>query len=331
MSPAIIYLYLSVAAISLLLISILLEVERLPTRTEMKWIASFLLASLKSAFYSSLKKWFKPTKRVKTMNLTSIPPSQWANLPLIQKYQHFLRRKFQEMENMYYPFIKELLHKLEDLGEIHPDSIPDFNIHNFTFLTEWQHGEVSTEYVLSLLKSLNLQNCAEKTICRRLRNFMHGKQKLLSYTYIKAVHDNLEAKCVPLHLKYLEMLVKYFEKMHEIDKAQIKLTWIEQIFTGTGENKIRAREITLNQMYREINSGIIPHNEYKYTIGDNIMVLDEYLTANDMACHWIFGPKQYIDLLKTRFKVSETMDISHEKDYVKRLVGKYVNDSVVRN
>lgn len=258
------------------------------------------------------------------MKLTIIPADEWQRMPIIQRYQHFMRRKFQEMENVYYPFTDELTQKLDDLGEIHPEHMPDFTLNNFTFIREWQYGDVSTSYVLGLLKGMNLQNVAEKTVCRRLRNFMLGKEKLDSYHYIKVVHDQLQVKCVPLYLKYLEMLVKYFEKMDEIDKKQVRLTWIEQTFKKDGEITSRAREITLNQMFRELDNGIIPHNDHKYVVGDNVIVFDEDQAEDTLACHWIFGPKHYIKLLKTQFKVEETMDLAQEKEYIKKLIGTYI-------
>lgn len=249
-------------------------------------------------------------------------------MPIIQRYQHFLRKKFQEMENFYYPQIQELQDKLEDLGEIQPQHIPDFGLHTFSFLKEWQYGEVSSEYVYKLLKGMNLASVAEKTICRRLRNFMEGKERLDSYIYIKAAHDSLQVKCAPLYLKYLECLVKYFEKMAEIDKKQVRLTWIEQIFKKDGSVASRAREISLNQMHREIDSNIIPHNDHKYMVGNNVIVFDEDLANEDLACHWVFGPQNYIELLKTSFKVTETMDCAEDKAYVQKLIGTFIHDGL---
>lgn len=257
-----------------------------------------------------------------------IPQDEWQRMPIINRYRHFMRRKFQEMENVYYPHIEELIEKLDDLGEINPEHIPDFSLYIFSFIREWEYGDVSTEYVLKLLRGMNNNNCAEKTVCRRLRNFMAGKENLDSYKYIKAVHDQLQVKCVPLYLKYLEMLTKYYEKMHEIDKKQVPLTWIEQTFKKDGEVLARAREITLNQMFKDIESNILPHNDHRYSVGDNIIVFDEDLAENALACHWIFGPKEYIKLLKTEFKITETMDLASEKEYIKKLIGTFIHDGV---
>lgn len=259
------------------------------------------------------------------MNKTTIiPADEWQRMPIIARYQHWMRRKFQEMENCYYPHINELVEKLDDLGEIHPEHIPDFGLHTFTFIKDWQYGDVSSEYVLSILKGMNHESVAEKTVCRRLRNFALGKEKLDSYSYIQAVHDSLHVKCVPLYLKFLEMQTKYFEKMVEIDKKQVRLMWIEQVFKKNGEVTSRGREISLNQMYREIDSNILPHNDHKYVVGDNVIVFDEDLAEDDLACHWIFGPKNYISLLKNSFKVKETMDVVDEKAYIQRMIQGFI-------
>lgn len=325
MLPANIFLYLSVFGSLWLLILILFELEPWPTLTEMKWIGMFLLALLKNKFYQSLNDWFNYIKRVGTMKTVS--ELEWTHMSIVGRYQHFTRRKFQEMENIYYRHTDDLTQKLEDLGEIDSAFIPNFTLHTFSFLKEWQHGDVNTDYALSLLKGFDLPSVAEKTICRRLQNFMHGKEKSApqSYEYIKAVHDRLLVHCVPLYLKYLEMLVKYFEKMKSIDQTQIRLTWIERIYQNNGEVSTRAKEVTLNQMYREIDSNILPHNDHRYVVGDNIVVFDEDLANEDLACHWVFGPKEYIKILKDRFKITESMSVLDEKDYIKKLIGTYIS------
>jgi len=248
---------------------------------------------------------------------------EFAKMSVVQRWQHYLRRKYQEVENSYYPHVEELVQKLEDLGEIHPDYIPDFTIHTFSFIKEWQYGEVNTAFVLGILSGMNVQSVAEKQITRRLQNFMQGREKTCpqSCEYIKAVIDQLTVKTVPLYQKYLEMLVKYFNKMYEIDRAQVRLSWIEQIFNSNGEVTVQAREITLNQMFRELDATIIRRNEHKYVIGENVVIFDEDPGNENTVVHWIFGPKSYIKILKEQFAVTESMSLVNEKDYLKRLIG----------
>lgn len=252
---------------------------------------------------------------------------EWQRMPIIARHQNFTRRKFQEMENMYYSHIEELIKKLDHFNEIPKVSIPDFTLHTFSFIKEWQYGEVDTKHVYNLLKGMNLPDTAEKTICRRLKNFMNGRgieHAPDSYAHIKAVHDRLQQYCVPLYLKYLELLLRFFEKMYLIDQSQIRLTWIEQIFKKTGEVTVFARDITLNQMYRELDSSIFPNSDHKYILGDNVIVFDENLNNEDTACHWIFGPQAYIAHLKDLFNVVEKMDLSHEKEYLKRVMSTFI-------
>lgn len=322
-----IFLYLSVAAILLPRILALSEQGLWPTATEMRWIVSCLWALLKTKFSQSFTSLLRRTKKVETMSPV-ISIDKWKKMPIIDRYQHFLRRKFQEVENVYYPHVDELTKKLVDLAEINPEHIPDFSLHTFTFLREWECGDVTTRYVLDLLKNMNLSDCAEKTVCRRLRNFMTGKEKLDSYMYITAVHDRLKLVCVPMYLSYLEMLLKYFEKLYEIDKRQVKLTWIEQTFLKTGEVTYKATDISLNQIFKEIDSNIVPYNGNKYSVGDNILVFDEDVPDNPLACHWVFGPKEYIKLLQNKFKVTETMSLTEEKAYIKKIIRNFVHDSL---
>lgn len=323
-----IFLLLLVFGLLSLPILTLLALEQWPTIVEIKWITMFLWVLLKEKCYQSSIKWYNTIKRVLTMNHQFETPSQleWQKMSKVDRYRHFARRKFQKLENMYYSHVDELVQKLDDIGEIDPRFIPDFALYNFSFVRDWQYGEVSTEYAYGLLKDLKLSDVAEKIVCRRLRNFMHNKEKAApqSCEYIKAVHDQLQVKCVPICVEYLNMLVKFFEQMCIIDKHQARLTWIEQIFTNDGEIKTQVREITLNQMFREIDCSIMQNNSHKYTLGQNILVFDEDLADEATACHWIFGPQLYIKQLQTQFKVTEIIKVSEEADYLKKLIGAHL-------
>lgn len=257
------------------------------------------------------------------MNTTS---TKFSDMSKIEKYQHFTRRKFQEVENMYYPYMDELESKLEDLGEVDPEMIPDFTIYQFSFLKDWQNGDVDSAYVCGLLSNMNFKDVAEKQLTRRLSNYMIGKESKCpqSCDYIKTVRDVLVVKAQPLYEKYLEMLFKFFVKMDEIDQAQVRITWLEQIFRKNGEVVLQPKDITLNQAFRELDSSVIPHNDHKYMVGENLIVFDEDLGNEDLACHWIFGPKSYIKLLREQFKVTEYMSVTEEKEYIKKLIGNYV-------
>lgn len=258
--------------------------------------------------------------------MTTASSHDFASMSKIQKWQYFMRKQYQKVERNYYPAIDELTQKLADLGEIDPKHIPDFTLYLFSFIKEWQYGDVNTLFVLDLLKNLDMKIVAEKTITRRLQNFMQGKERSCpqSCDYIDAVIRYLTVQTVPMYQKYLECLVKFFQEMHKIDQSQVRLSWIEQVFKDNGEVTIQACEISLNQMFREIDCAIIPKNSHKYTVGDNVIVFDEDSGNADTICHWIFGPKSYIKLLREQFKVTESMSLVDEKDYLRKLIGVYV-------
>lgn len=325
----ILLLVLGLGSLSLL-ISVSLGLGRFPTLAETKWTVMFLLALLLDKFFQSLNDllnttWINP--KVKKMQLRTLSQEEFSKMPIVGRYQHFARKRFQEVENIYYSHIDELDQKLRDLNEINEKLIPDFTLHNFSFVEDWQWGDVNSEYVYGLLKGMNLPDVAEKTVCRRLRNFMEGKETSApdSHHYIKAVHDKLKVTCVPAYLNYLSMLRSYFEKMYLIDKTQVKLTWIQQTWGNDGVVKAKVRDITLNQMSREIDAGIMPHNEHKYTVGDNVVVFDEDLLDDGTTCHWIFGPKEYIAQIRQQFKVVEKIDLEDEKDYIRKLIGTFIS------
>lgn len=244
----------------------------------------------------------------------------------IEKYQHFTRRKLQEVENLYYPLVDELKKKLIDIGEVPEKFIPDFNLYTFSFIKEWQTGLVNTEFVLALLKSMNFSNVAEKQLTRRLTNFIHDKEQnsLKTCDYVREVRNQLIEKAVPVYVKYLEMLTKYFQKMYEIDQLQVKVTWLEQVWRSNGEVRASVRDMPLNQVYRDLMSNVAPHNSHKYFVGKHVVVFDEELGENDSAIHWLFAPQSYIEQLKKSFQIVEEMSIHEEKAYIKKIIGDYV-------
>lgn len=250
----------------------------------------------------------------------------FSNMTKIEKYQHFTRKKLQEVENLYYPLVDELEQKLADINEVPEKFIPDFTLYTFSFVKEWQAGLVNTEFVLALLKSMNFQNVAEKQLTRRLTNFIHDKETNCVKTcdYVKEVRKQLIEKAVPAYVVYLGMLTKYFEKMYEIDQLQVKVTWLEQIFHSNGEVRSSVRDLSLNQVYRDLLSNVTPNGSHKYFVGKNVVVFDEDLTEKDAAVHWLFAPQSYIEQLKKSFNVVEEMSLLEEKAYIQKIIGAYI-------
>lgn len=257
------------------------------------------------------------------MNTPSTRHKDFSLMSKIEKYQYFLRRKYQHVENTYYPLMDDFEQKLADLRIIDPKEIPDFTIHQFSFIRDWQAGECDTSFVLELLSSMNFPDIAEKQITRRLSNFVAHRSHPVLRDYVNGVRDQLIKSTVPLYNEYLNLLLRYFKKLQEIDESQVKLTWLEQIHRDNGEVVVSATDISLNQAFRHLDTSVIPFSDHKYVVGNNLIVFNEEMDS-DMACHWIFGPQSYIKELSKMFNVVETMDIAEEKDYIKRLIGVYV-------
>lgn len=246
---------------------------------------------------------------------------QFTDMTKIEKYQHFLRRKFQELENSYYPLVDDLTQKLHDIDGINKKRIPDLDIHQFSFIKEWQNGDVSSSYVLAILKTLNIHQVADTQLTRRLSNYISSRNPGVIHDYVLPCRAIIAEKSVPLYAKYLEMLVKYFEKLVEIDQTQEPVTWIEQTFIPKEETKMKVEDLTLNQVIRQLDCQVIPFNHTRYYVGDNVICLDEELSKGGYSIHWIFAPKAYIDELKSYFDVTDAMDLKSESEYIKRIVG----------
>lgn len=322
MPPVNIFLCLFLPVGLLLLILNFLTSEFYLSLTETKWTVWHLKNWVRKTISRHLKSLFTISKRAGAMNISL---TDFEKMTRLEKYQYYSRKRFQEVENHYYPLIDELVKKLDDLGELHPDFIPDFTLHTFSFIKEWQNGEIDTAEVVSLLSKMNFKDVADKQLTRRLNNMMIGRENCVqSATYVGFVCSTLTEKAVPLYESYLNMLYMYFKKMLEVDQSQVKLTWLEQIWKANGEVSVRATDISLNQLFRSFDTHVIPYNEHKCVVGDNVLVFDEDLGNDDLACHWIFAPKSYIDTLRSRFNVKETMSLAEEKDYLLKLTKVYI-------
>ena len=324
-------LYLLALGFLLALILKFYEMSCWYSETKTSWTKRFL--EVFSNFKSTMNLRALPNtlNRVGPMNTPSKSSLMFANMSKIQKWQHFLRRKFQETENSYYPIIDDLTQKLADL-ELHTRSgnlkFPDFDIHQFSFIKDWQNGDKSSRQVYSILKTMNMQSVAEAQLTRRLDHYMHNRENTVIGDYVKPCKELILAKSVPLYFKYLDMLVRYFEKLVEIDQAQEKVTWIEQMHNNDGTIAKKIEDLPLNQVIRQLDYQVIPFNGSRYYVGENIIVLDEEMAKGAYAIHWLFAPKGYIDELKRRFKVKDYMDIEQESAYIQRLIGAYVNGKV---
>ena len=259
-------------------------------------------------------------------NSTVISTEEWQTMPIISRYRLWTRKKYEFVEKSYYPIIDELQQKIADLGEVDEKHIPDLNLHMFSFIKEWQEGLKDTQYVLSILKGMTFETVAKTHLTRRLTNFMIGKEQTCPKTceYIRFSLEQITMKTIPHYIAYLNFLTIFFHKMDEIDSTQVPLTWLEQVHRYNGDVQKIAKEVTLNQAFREIKTHVVKRNNHKYFMGKNLVVFNEEMAHHDEALHFIFGPESYINELKTLFQVVEHIPISEEKEYIKKLIKDYV-------
>lgn len=247
----------------------------------------------------------------------------YKKMTVSERWQYYLRRRFQELENIYYPIIDNLTAKLADMEEVNASLIPDLDIPQFSFIKEWQNGDVTSQHVLTILKTMNFEKVAETQLTRRLTNYVHSKEKTLIGDYVLPCCAMISKRAVPLYVTYLNLLCKYFEKLVEIDNSQEKITWIEQVHQPNLLVERKIEDLTFNQVLRQLDYQVIPYNSTRYYIGDNILCLDEELSRGAHAIHWILAPKVYIDHLKTTFNIKDVMDIKQEAEYIKNIIGAY--------
>ncbi len=269
-------------------------------------------------FLKSLNSSHITTKKAEVMTVN------FSNMTKIQKYQHFLRRRFQEVENLYYPIVDDLTQKVADLtGNIkHP--MPDLTLNQFTFIKDWQYGDLSSSEVAQILKTFKIDDVAKAQLTRRLNNYLLIEKNELVRSYVAPCINLITTNVAEKYESYLRLLINYFDKLVEIDKNQEQITWIEQFYDLDSSVRNRINDMPFNQAIFQLENQVIPYNGTKYYIGDNIVCLNEEAGQGAYAMHYIFAPKCYIDELKDRFKIAERMEFSKESTYLKRLIGVYV-------
>ncbi len=248
----------------------------------------------------------------------------FSDMTKIQKWQHFLRRKFQEVENSYYPTIDDLTQKLFDTDKSARRNPPDFDIRQFEFLKEWQNGDVSSKHVSLILNTMDLRKVADTQLTRRLKNYMKTRKDATIDDFVQPVINIVLISAVPLYVSYLNMLKGYFNKLAEEDSKQELVTWIEQKHGVEKEVIKRIDDLTLNQVLRQLDNQVMPFNTSKYVMGDNLICLDEELARGAFAFHWIFAPKSYIDKIKKEYKIEEYADLKSENTYIQKLIEGYL-------
>lgn len=232
-------------------------------------------------------------------------------------YQRWLRKKYLEIERAYYDQIDELTRYIRDL-EL-PDSIDpiDFTLTEYSFIEQWQDGLISSAEVFRIMEVMDIENAAKAKITKRLTNYM-VKYEVLE-PHIKPTIAELNKDCMDLMVEYLTMLRRAFKKMKELDETQIKVTWVQQFFKEDKSDEIVHEEMTLNQTIHHIDAFINKSAGQRFRLKDQIIVFDEEIGTSDRAVHWLFAPRQYIELIRVLFNVKEELG-NDEIEFLKNLI-----------
>jgi len=238
-------------------------------------------------------------------------------------YRKWLKNKFTEFDNIYWEKLDELREKLKDISS--GLDFPELRLEEYAFISDWKVGKISSSQVYHIFRGMNIENVARTRVLRKLSKYMLTNDEYADYC--KYTLQELKDQALPLYTKYLEMLKKYFEVLARIDSEQVQVTWLEQFLPGDagGEIKTRICEIPFNQFVYQLDAFIIGCIENRYSIGDNVIVLDEPPVQNDdpRIIHWIFAPKSFTVILKEKYHIKEQMDEKLEKEYLKKLIENY--------
>lgn len=232
-------------------------------------------------------------------------------------YIKFLKNKFKVFDDVYWQILDDLEQKMDDLNI----KMPDLSLREFSFVVEWMHGEVSSDFVYNIMKGMDIDQVAGARVTRKLLNFGENKDEISDMT--RHVVKELSEKAAPLYAAYLKLLKKYFEIVARTDAESMQLTWLEQILpdNANGEMKVVMDDIHLNQFINLIDTFRLPNIDDKYFIDDNIICLSE-TNSDNRSVNWIFGPKSHIDILKKIYNIKNRMGAS-DKEYITKLISGY--------
>lgn len=237
-------------------------------------------------------------------------------------FQRHLMKKFADIETAYYLQIDELTQKLGDMDLATDIKIPDFTMQEFSFITQWEQGLMSSGEVCDIFEVMDIHQASKSKLTKRLINFMMDNDSLADY--IKPVIAGIENDCMENMEKYLVMMQRYFVRMDTVDQSQIEISWVEQIFDD-GEVLMKHHDMPLNQAIKHIETFILKDLNQKFYIQDQIIVFDEDLGHDDRIIHWIFAPRTYIELMKVIFEIRETLTDEDSVVYLKKLMGNFTS------
>lgn len=236
--------------------------------------------------------------------------------------QEHMANRYEDIMDQYYAIVDELVQKLDDLGI--KGKIPDFDVYEFEFLTQWEKGLVSSSQVVTVLANINTEAAARTRLTRKLLRFMDTQDQLIC-DYVKHSLKEINEKLVPDYAIYLNLLKTWFKKLAGSDSAQMKVTWLQQkIDTDDSVSKM-IEDMTFNQAVRQISTFVANPLDTGYFIGPNIVAFENEFKEGDKEVHWIFGPESYIDIIKLIYNVKKGMSLMEEKEHILSLIKDYAS------
>lgn len=293
--------------------------------TPKNWTSWFSQKFINAINLMNLKNLSPTIKEPEIMQL-NITNNDLSKMSQIEKWQFFLNKKHNELERAYYGIVDEATQKLSDMKGINPNYIPDLTLYEFTFVKEWNKGDVDSQHVLTILRTFgDFKKTATDRLTRKLHNYALRKTSHESYDMLVAVENLLIEKVVPIYITYLTMLRVYMEKCAEIDRKQEKISWIEQFFQkDSTKSELSVIDYNINQALRQLEFHVEPYNTNRYLVGKNMIVFDEDLGQGRRSCHWICGPSSYITEISKKFQVKEIIDLKEEHEYIENIIGVFV-------
>lgn len=234
-------------------------------------------------------------------------------------YQNWLKKKYLSFDAVYHDEVDELIDKLKDMGI----PVPEYRIVEFAFITDWIKGKISSKQCATIFGSMDMEQVANVRVIRKFTTHMFKHED--SAEIVKQTIANLKEKAVPVYLKYLVMLKKYFQVLAKIDDNQIPVTWLEQNLPDSAEGTVRTSvyEMPFNQFVQNMDYFIVGAIEKKYFLGDNVVIFDE-VSEHGRLIHWIFAPKSYIERLKELYNIKEAIkEEQEEREYLNKLIKAY--------
>lgn len=244
-----------------------------------------------------------------------------------EQYTKYLGKMLDEIRNRYLQVDARFYDIVDELGEKVYDLNPrtKFEVklkHSYKFLDEWENGDVSSAYVLDILKTWDIEDVANLSVIRPLNNFMYAHDEFAEH--VKGTIAQIRSEIIPMYKMYLERMIKFFEMASKVDARQIPVTWLEVTSEVDGSIKTKCDELTLNQVVRQIDAYVLKYIDHKMFLENNMVCISEVPHGGVQRSHWIFAPEAYVNFLKKTYDINESLDTDGDVAYVKKIIGEYV-------